>query len=104
MILDERCYKIVPARVREYLDTYEREGMALQISHLGTLIGWFTADTGVVNEVVHLWRYDDMGDRERRRAAMEADPAWQAFRVKTSPMVIEMHSRILRPTRFSPLR
>ena len=80
------------------------EGMALQVSHLGDLVGWFTTDCGTINEVVHIWRYKDMGDRERRRAAMEADPAWQAFRKKTSSYVVQMRNRILRPTSFSPMQ
>ena len=52
MILDERTYA-KPAHVRDYLNLYVAEGMALQVSHLGHLVGWFTTDTGVVNEVVH---------------------------------------------------
>ncbi len=104
MILDERTYAIHPAHVREYLDIYVAEGMALQVGHLGDLVGWFTTDAGVVNEVVHMWRYADMGDRERRRAAMDADPLWQAFRARTSGFVQSMRSRILRPTAFSPMR
>lgn len=104
MILDERTYAIHPAHVREYLDIYAEEGMALQVSHLGHLVGWFTTDTGVVNEVVHVWRYENLGERERRRAALEADPQWQAFRRKTSGFVQSMRSRILRPTAFSPMQ
>lgn len=104
MILDERTYAIYPEHVRTYLDTYVAEGMALQISHLGDLVGWFTTDVGTVNEVVHMWRYEGLGDRERRRAALEADPEWQVFRRKTSHFVQSMRSRILRPTSFSPMR
>ncbi|MGA2869620.1 MAG: NIPSNAP family protein, partial [Verrucomicrobiota bacterium] len=66
MILDERSYLIKPEHVKDYLDTYVAEGMALQVGHLGDLIGWFTTDCGTVNEVVHIWRFRDMGDRERR--------------------------------------
>lgn len=104
MILDERTYAIQPAHLKEYLDIYVAEGMALQISHLGHLIGWFTTDTGTVNEVVHMWRFEGLGDRETRRAAMEADPQWQKFRARTSSFVISMRSRLLRPTAFSPMQ
>lgn len=103
MILDERTYAVHPAHVGAYLHAYAAEGMAIQVGHLGTLIGWFTTDVGTVNEVVHIWQYDSLGDREARRAALEADPAWQAFRAKTSGYVQSMRSRILRPTWFSPL-
>ncbi len=104
MIIDERSYEVHPAHVQDYLDLYEAEGMTIQISHLGDLVGWFTTDIGTVNEVVHLWRYKDMGDREKRRARMNADPAWQAFRKKASPYLLRMRNRILVPTAFSPLR
>ncbi|WP_018184354.1 NIPSNAP family protein [Kaistia granuli] len=104
MIVDERTYAIHPAHVRDYLDLYVREGMELQVHHLGHLIGWFTTDVGTVNEVVHMWGFDGLGERERRRAAMEADPEWLKFRAKTSGFVQSMRSRILRPTAFSPLR
>lgn len=104
MILEERSYAIHPDKVRDYLDLYVAEGMAIQVGHLGHLVGWFTTDIGTVNEVVHMWRYESLGDREERRARMEADPAWQAFRRKSSPLVQTMRSRILRPTSFSPLK
>lgn len=103
MILDERSYSIAPAHVGAYLDLYVSEGMAIQVGHLGTLIGWFTQDIGAVNVVVHIWQYENLADRTCRRAAMEADPAWQAFRKKSAPYVQSMRSRILKPTWFSPL-
>ncbi|WP_026790517.1 NIPSNAP family protein [Pleomorphomonas oryzae] len=103
MILDERTYTIEPAHVGTYLDLYVSEGMAIQTGHLGILVGWFTQDIGTVNDVVHIWQYDDLADRDRRRAAMEADPAWQTFRAKASPFVQAMRSRILKPAWFSPL-
>lgn len=104
MILDERTYAIHPAHVQDYLDLYRAEGMDIQIAHLGVPLGWFVTDIGVVNEVVHVWRYESLAERETRRAALEADPAWQAFRRKAASYVQTMNSRILRPTAFSPLR
>ena len=104
MILDERTYTIAPAHVGTYLDLYVREGMAIQTGHLGKLIGWFTQDIGTVNDVVHIWQYDDLADRERRRAAMEADPAWQAYLQKSREYMQTMNNKILVPTTFSPTK
>lgn len=104
MILDLRIYDVQPAFVRAYLDLYVAEGMAIQTGHLGQLVGFFTTDAGTVNQVVHIWRYESAGDREARRAALEADPAWQAFRAKAAQYVTRMESRILKPTGFSPMQ
>jgi hypothetical protein len=104
MILEERTYAVKPEHVKDYLAVYQAEGLELQVKYLGNLIGWFTTDIGTVNEVVHLWRYESLGDRETRRAKLEADPAWQAFRAKSSGYLLSMRSRILRPTAFSPMK
>ena len=32
--------------------------------------------------VVHLWAYDSLDQRDKCRAAMQADPEWQAYLVK----------------------
>ena len=55
--------------------------------------------------MVLLWGFDSLDDRDRRRAAMNADPAWQKYIAEIWDMgVIEaQENRILRPTSFSPL-
>ena len=55
----------------------------MQTKHLGNPVGYYTTEVGNVNEIVHMWGYADMADRTKRRAAMAADPAWQAYLQKS---------------------
>ena len=57
-----------------------------------------------LNQVVHLWRYESQADREARRAAMAADPAWGDYlRVsEEAGLLVAQENRILKPTDFSP--
>ena len=41
MIVEQRTYRLRAGIVREYLRTYETEGLPLQIKHLGRLVGYF---------------------------------------------------------------
>jgi len=80
----------------------------LQQKYLGRCLGWFTTVEGELNTVVHIWGYEDQGDRERRRNAMAADPedetrkqfeGWIAGlpdRLETSPDLRERGERIKR--------
>jgi hypothetical protein len=52
---------------------------------------------------VHIWAYPSLDERERRRAALAADPAWQAFAPKIQALMEEMENKIMKPARFSPL-
>ena len=101
---DNRTYELQPGRLRDFLALYEKEGLPVQKKHLGNLVGFFTTEVGNVNEIVHIWGYEDLADRTRRRAAMAADPAWQAYLQKSREYMKHMINTILVPTSFSPTK
>jgi hypothetical protein len=103
MIVEQRTYTLRPGEVTNYLRLYEAEGLAVQTRILGRLVGYYTSETGDVNQLVHLWAYDDMADRQRRRAALFADPVWLAYVPKVMQLILTQESKILLPTRFSPV-
>jgi hypothetical protein len=105
VIIDLRTYTMVPGRLKAFLTLYETEALPIQTRHLGTLIGFFTTEVGTLNQVVHLWAYESMGDRERRRNAMEADPEWVAYRQKSAATgnIQHQENKLLRSVSFSPL-
>jgi hypothetical protein len=51
-----------------------------------------------------MWGYTDLADRTKRRAAMAADPAWQAYLQKSREYMKTMNNKILVPTTFSPTK
>lgn len=106
MIVDLRIYTVQPGRVADYVALYKAEGWPLQQKYLGRCIGWFTTVEGRLNQVVHIWAFESQADREARRNAMAADPAWQEFLRKTRDLacLVRQENRFLRPTDFSPLK
>lgn len=90
--------------MQEYLQRFERVGLPIQLRHLGQYIGTFCSDIGPLNQVVHIWAYADIADREERRSAMAADPEWQAFLVVNRGSFTEQENKILKPASFSALR
>lgn len=106
MIVDLRIYTVKPGRVGEYVKMYQEHAWPLQEKHLGRCLGWFAGVDGQLNQVVHLWAYDSMADREVRRTALNADPAWQDYlrRMGDSDLLLHTENRFLAPTDFSPLQ
>ncbi|MEJ8846281.1 NIPSNAP family protein [Variovorax rhizosphaerae] len=104
MIFELRTYTAHPGRTADYLKQYETMALPLQNKHLGGLVGFYLSEIGPLNQMVHLWRFASLADREQRRTALEADPAWQAYRVRNKEMgaIREQESRILKPVPFSP--
>lgn len=103
MIVDMRIYTCVPGKMAEWVALYEQEGWPLQQKHLGRNLGWYVTVEGHLHRVVHLWGYESQADRETRRNAMAADPAWVAFLAKANGLnaLVAQENSILRPTGFS---
>jgi NIPSNAP len=105
MIIDERTYTIRPTKVKAYLDLYEKMGMAVQTRIQGQMIGYFTVEIGGVNQIVHMWGYKSLGERERIRAELWQNEEWLAYveAVRQSGDLVHQENRILVSTSFSPL-
>ena len=100
MIVEERIYRMKPGKALEYIKGYEQEGLAIQRPILGNMAGYYSTEIGPLNVVVHLWAYEDMADRARRRAQLQADPRWKAYLPKVSSFVEQQENRILNPAPF----
>ena len=104
MIVEERIYTLHAGKVAEMVKLYGEEGLPLQQRYLGRFIGYFSTETGNLNQVVFLWGYDSLDDREARRERLARDPEWQSYLKKVMPLVVAQENRILRPAAFSPIR
>ena len=104
MLIDLRFYTFYPGKLQEFLPRFEKEGLPLQTKYCGNLIGYFTTESGVLNQVVQAWAYKDAADRDARRAALWADEAWQKFGDFALPLIAHQENRLIKPTSFSPMK
>jgi hypothetical protein len=99
-----RTYTVQIGKMNEYLRHFEKEGLPV-ISRYATLVGWWYTEIGELNQVVHIWAYESLDDRIKRRTALYEDPDWlEKFVPKAFPMLEKMESKLLRPAVFSPIR
>jgi hypothetical protein len=103
VIVEQRDYHVFTGKLNELVGLYETRGIELQQRYLGGLVAAFTTDIGALSTYTSLWRYDDFAEREKRRAALQADPEWRDFLAQIQPLIHTQHNRILVPTPFSPL-
>jgi hypothetical protein len=103
MIVEERIYTLAIGKAPEYLALYEAEGLATQKPILGRMLGYFYTEFGPLNQIIHLWAYEDLADRARRRAELAAHPAWQAYLAKIRPLIVSQENKLLTPAPFAPI-
>ena len=99
MIYEVRTYQLKPRSVPEFIDTF---GRALPVREkVSKLSGFFYTEIGPLNEVIHVWPFKDLGDRERKRALFppEKKLGWPP---KVAHLAETMNSEIFVPAPFSP--
>ena len=84
MIFDHRTYTCRPGAIKKHLALYAEYGWAPQTKHLGQPVLYAATETGDVNSFVHIWAYKDATDRATKRAAMQADPDWNAYLARSA--------------------
>src|SRR3546814_5569469 len=86
MLLDIRTYRVKRGGLRAPFEVYEKYGKPAQTRHLGQPLVYLRTETGDPNEYVHIWVYENAADREKKRAAMQADPGWQDYQKRSAEL------------------
>jgi hypothetical protein len=98
MIHELRAYTLVPGTQAQYLKLSAEVGRKIRGDDYGKLEGFWTTEFGTLNQVVHLWTYADLGERERLRQKLQQNEAWtKEYLPKTRPMVLAQENKILVP-------
>jgi hypothetical protein len=105
MIVEQRTYTIKPLRTADFLELYERAALPLQKKYLGHLVGFFVSEIGPLNQVVHLWAFDSLAERERRRKLMAEDAEWPFYikELRALDIILEQETKVMKSVSFSPV-
>ena len=100
MIVEMRTYTLALGATGRYFKLYGEKGLAVQKRILGHLVGYYSVEVGPLNQVIHLWAYDSLDDRAKRRAELWADKDWLAYVAEVGGLVTKQENQILNPAPF----
>jgi hypothetical protein len=104
MVVDYRAYTLKPGTVPVFMDLFESWGLPIQNRILGpqAFLGLYRTEIGNINEVIHLWAYEDAGERGAKRALLYADPEFMAYVAKARDLIVSQDVRLLVASKANP--
>ncbi len=97
MIFEMRTYDLKPRSLPEvekrFGESYEKRRKYSELAAF-----WHT-EIGPLNQIIHVWPYQDLEERNRIRAASVKDGAWPP---DTGEFIVAMRSEIMIPFAISP--
>ena len=73
-IYEMRTYTLIVGKMADVVQLYKTEGWPALQKHPQKLVGYFTGDIGAMNQLIHIWKFDD--DADRRSAKMRNPAFW----------------------------
>lgn len=97
MIYEIRTYTLKPGSTPEFEKRFEAS-LPGRVKHSELAAFWHT-EAGPLNEVIHVWSYEDLKHRTDVRAKAAQEPNWPP---KVTEFILNMESEIFVPAPFSP--
>ena len=76
MIYEMRTYTLKPGMHALVAKNAGEVGRAIRGDDYGKLEGYWITEIGPLNQVMHLWRYEGLDERQRLREALSENEAW----------------------------
>jgi hypothetical protein len=108
MIYEIRVYRCVPGRLPALLNRFATITLKLWEKHGIKQAGFWTTLVGESNQdLTYLLAWESLADRDKKWAAFQSDPEWQAKRAETEKdgaIVNNVSNQLLVPTAFSSVK
>jgi hypothetical protein len=95
MIYEVRTYTLKPGSVQAYEDNFE-EGLA-EREKLSPLAAFWHTEIGLLNQVIHVWPYENLEERNRIRGESVKSGKWPP---RHDDLILNMESEIWTPAEF----
>ena len=101
-IYELRTYQVTVGKMSEVVRLYKTLGWPALARHPDKLVGYFTGDIGALNQLVHLWKFDDDADRRAFWATLFADPEFMAFAAQLRPLLQSQENKLMMAAPWGP--
>lgn len=95
MIYELRTYTLRPGTQAAYLASSSEIGRKIRGDDYGKLEGYWTSELGTLNQLYHLWSFADYAERDRLRAALAKNAAWNEYLPLIRPHMLAQENKIL---------
>lgn len=94
-LYEMRTYTLIVGKMADVVQLYKTEGWPALQKHPQKLVGYFTGDIGAMNQLIHIWKFDDDADRRAFWAGVFSDEQFMAFARQLRPMILSQENKLM---------
>ena len=99
-----RTYTLYVGKMAEVAKLYQEQGYPALVKggQDKKLVGYFQSDVGTINQLVHIWKFDDDADRRRHWQSVYANADFMAFAAKARANMMTQEVKLLVAAPWGP--
>jgi len=101
-IYELRTYTLYVATRAKALETYKTKVWPVVQKYEANLVGYFIGDIGALNELIHIWKFEDDNDRRAFWGRLMADEEFLEVVAEMRPMIQKQESKLLLEAPWGP--
>jgi NIPSNAP len=101
-LFELRTYTAIVGKMPEIVNLYKNEGWPALSRHPQRLVGYYVGDIGALNQLIHLWRFEDDADRRAFWAGVFGDEQFMAFARQLRPMLLSQENKLMTGAPWGP--
>jgi NIPSNAP len=96
-VYELRTYSLKPGAVGEMLKAAATVEQDIRKNAFGKLEGYWSTDIGPLNQVMHLWSFNDSNERAQLQAELAKDKRWATeYAPLVGPLIVRQEIRLLK--------
>ena len=104
MVFDFRTYTFKPGGIPAYMAAAGEVALPIRKRYGIKLAGWFYSDVGDLNQVTHIWAYNDLKHLKEGKDAVVADPEWSGTYIpRVSGLLVAQNTYLMNTSEFAPV-
>jgi hypothetical protein len=97
-----RTYTFKVGKIAEAIGLYENDAAPVLKRYEKNLVGYFTGDIGAMNQLIHIWKFDDDADRRDFWGRLLNDEEFKAFGAKLRPLILTQENKLMLASSWGP--
>ena len=103
MIYDFRVYTLKAGATPDYMAAVKELALPIRQKYGIKLAGWYYSDVGELNQVVHIWGYEDEKHLTEAKAQVYADPDWkEKYIPRVKDLLLAQAAYLMKSPDFAP--
>ena len=94
-IYELRTYTLFVGKIQEASEIYKELGTPWINKFKKNLVNYYLGDIGALNQIIHIWKFEDDNDRRRLWKQIFSDEDFIKFAAKFRPLVLNQENKLM---------